>query len=177
MAVFVAHSQDDGLSAGRCVEREQPPQRTSEIWNYWPLSTAHEDPLWWDTHRERLLVMTEYLAPPSGESTQSFRNAYRRCQQEVIQNCAGQNTCVHPAQVNESQSVSVCMCCLTWKAFRRQLSEWPEDVTHEGRTAGAGLCYRRKNLMYISLKILLSTHKHMHMRCRKILCSLGDKCY
>ncbi len=127
-----------------------------------------------ETHRERLLVITEYLAPPSGESTQSFRNVYRGRQREVIKNFAGQNTCVHPAQVNDSESVSVCMCCLTWKAFRRQLSEWPEDVTHEGRTAGAGLCYKCKNLLYITLKILLSTHKHMHMRCRKIPCTLED---
>ncbi len=76
-----------------------------------------------ETHRDRLLVMTEYLAPPSGESTQSFRNAYRDASEREVQNVAGQNTCVHLAQVNESERVSVCMCCLTWKTFRRQLSE------------------------------------------------------
>jgi len=31
VTVFVAHSQDDGTSAGMCVEREQPQRRTSEI--------------------------------------------------------------------------------------------------------------------------------------------------
>ncbi len=75
-----------------------------------------------ETHRDRLLVMTEYLAPPSGESTQSFRNAYRDASEREVQNVAGQNT-RHLAQVNESERVSVCMCCLTWKTFRRQLSE------------------------------------------------------
>jgi len=61
----------------------------------------------------------------------------------------------------------MCMCCFTWKAFRSELSERPENITHEGRTTGAGLCYRRKKLMHITLKILLRIHKHMHMRSEK----------
>lgn len=84
-------------------------------------------------------------------------------------NIPEQNKCVDPAQANESESVSMCMRCFTWKAFRCELSEWPEDITHERRTTGAGLCYRRKNLMHITLKILLRIHKHMQVRSEKIL--------
>lgn len=43
----------------------------------------------------------------------------------------------------------------TWEAFAGQVSQRPEDVTHERRAAGAGLSDGGEDLLDVNLQVLL----------------------
>ena len=68
---------------------------------------------------------------------------------------------------NESQDADRSSESLTWEAFAGQMSQRPEDVTHEWGAAGAGLGDGREDFLDINLKVFLQPLKieAMNIRC------------